>query len=142
MNQDRFEALIAAFGADPRRWPAGERAAARAFEEAHPQIAARVAATERTLDALLDRYGDHDPSPVLRQRIIESAPVARAAARAWRWLAGAGIGVGLAAACAAGVMVGMTLAPASVAQAVAPASVETADESGAWFGGAEEARGG
>jgi hypothetical protein len=31
MDKDRFEAIVAAYGADPRRWPEGERLAAQRF---------------------------------------------------------------------------------------------------------------
>ena len=38
MTRDRVEAIIAAYGADPLRWPEGERAAAQTYLEAHPEI--------------------------------------------------------------------------------------------------------
>lgn len=50
MDKARFEAITAAYGAEPRRWPAAERAAAEAY-------AAREGVDlsgARALDALLD----------------------------------------------------------------------------------------
>lgn len=53
MTPERFEALTAAYGADPRRWPEDERDAALAFA-AGPRAQA-ILARERRLDDLLDR---------------------------------------------------------------------------------------
>ena len=33
MNEVRFQEIVAAYGADPRRWPEGERVAAVAFSQ-------------------------------------------------------------------------------------------------------------
>jgi hypothetical protein len=111
MTAERFEALTAAFGADPSHWPPAERDAAWAFATQHDEASAivqRAAALDRALDA----PPRPDPSPPLLARVIAAAPLARSARRAWRWLTGAGIGVGLAAACAAGVAVGALYSPA------------------------------
>jgi len=70
------------------------------------------------LDALLAAYRGGEPDVALRGRIIAAAPRQRALGRAWRWMGGAGLGAALAGSCAAGVAVGLTLAPASLARAI------------------------
>lgn len=52
MRSERFEAMVAAYGAEPRRWPEEEREAALAF--AATEAGAAILAAERRLDALLD----------------------------------------------------------------------------------------
>jgi hypothetical protein len=75
MDKARFEAIIAAYGADPRRWPQGERAAAQMF-------AARegVDLTEaRALDALLDYAPQPGPlSDLAEARLIVAVARRRA----------------------------------------------------------------
>ncbi|MEQ1707296.1 MAG: hypothetical protein ABL864_03080 [Terricaulis sp.] len=73
MDQARFEHLLEAYGADYRRWPADERAAAAAFVGAeHVAIPMQQA---RSLDAALDgtRVNDADTS-LLAARILAFAP--------------------------------------------------------------------
>jgi hypothetical protein len=54
MNEVRFQEIVAAYGADPRRWPEGERAAATAFaESAGAKAQLREA---EALDSLLAGY--------------------------------------------------------------------------------------
>lgn len=112
MEQERFEQLIAAYGADPARWPAAERAAAQR------RAAERDLGDERALDALLDAYRVEGPSAALRQRVLAAAPGPRRAFRPTRlfWLSGAG----LAAACAAGVLLGVRLGGAMASPGVQP----------------------
>lgn len=121
MDADRLKALADCYGADPQRWPEGERASALAFIAADRLTADRILFEARQMDAVLDLA----PSPVvshdLRERVI-----ARAAAQGLRprsrarfsfdpltWFSGAGV----AAACAAGVLVGVNAT-----------SIATADE--------------
>jgi hypothetical protein len=120
MTEERFLALVSAYGADPSRWPLGERAAAAGFLEANPELVAACLEAEAALDAVLARHVARTPAAALRRRIVEAAPRARAIGRAWRWLAGAGLGLGLAASAAAGVAAGFVLAPAGVARLVEP----------------------
>jgi hypothetical protein len=80
------------------------------------------------LDALLAAYRAGEPGAALRGRIIAAAPRQRAIGRAWRWMSGAGLGAALAASGAAGVAAGLTLAPASLAQAVSGHPAAAADE--------------
>lgn len=54
MDARRLEALLDAYGADPARWPATERAAAQALLEADPALQVRLEAARR-LDRALDR---------------------------------------------------------------------------------------
>lgn len=67
MDKARFEAIIAAYGAEPRRWPDEERAAAVAY-------AARTGVdlnAERALDAALDAASlPAPPSDILAARIL------------------------------------------------------------------------
>lgn len=84
MDQTRFEAIVSAYGADPARWPPAEREAARAYAEAHPDIAAPVLAREGELDALLSTVSAPRPEPVLEKRLMASLP---AQAAPPRWIA-------------------------------------------------------
>lgn len=55
MTPDRFERIVAAYGATPARWPADERAAAIAFLQRNPAAADRLQA-QAGLDRLLASY--------------------------------------------------------------------------------------
>lgn len=84
MDAARFEQLVAAYGAAPRRWPQGERAAAEAF--AKTDAGQRVLAEARTLDAALEEAKDEAPiSLVLRRKVLASAP--KPQAPPWRAVA-------------------------------------------------------
>lgn len=67
MDKSRFAAIIGAYGADPRRWPADERAAAEAFAaREHVDLC-----EARTVDALLDAAPPPSPhSDLLEARIL------------------------------------------------------------------------
>lgn len=54
MNEVRFQEIVAAYGADPSRWPEGERAAALAYRERAGGSSELRAA--QALDALLADY--------------------------------------------------------------------------------------
>jgi hypothetical protein len=118
MNQDQFQRMIAAYGAEPARWPSAERAEAAQYLAEHAGASALMAA-EGALDDVLDAWPAPEVSHALRERILAAAPVNRPAAarpvRAWSrlWLSGAG----LAAACAAGAVAGATLIGPSLANA-------------------------
>ena len=77
MTPQRFETIITAYGAEPRRWPEQEREAAMAF--ARTEAGAEALAAERRLDALLDRAEAPRASREL---------VARVARTPWRQRAG------------------------------------------------------
>lgn len=78
MTMDRFKAIVEAYGADERRWPLGERAAALTFSAASVEAAA-VLAEARALDLMLDEAPLPQPSIELTSRILEQAPRAAAA---------------------------------------------------------------
>ncbi len=111
MTPDRLKELIAAYGADHRRWPEAEQATARALLERMPELRAefdRMAA----LDAALDRWTSPAPridAASLAARISATPQRRPAPAKAWRfrwpdfaWPNAAG----LAAAAIAGFLVG------------------------------------
>lgn len=70
MNETRFRNLIAAYGANPQRWPADERAAADAFLAASPDARGALADQVR-VDAWLDGLPEVAPSPTLARRVAE-----------------------------------------------------------------------
>ncbi len=74
MDRARFEHLLEAFGADFRRWPAQERAAAAAFKLQYGRDYSAAIEQARALDALLDAGGGVDlPSEALAARILAGA---------------------------------------------------------------------
>jgi|LNFM01.1.fsa_nt_gb hypothetical protein len=95
MDKQRFDSIVAAYGADPRRWPAVERDAALAFAaEAQPDLA-----DARALDALLELAPAPQPaSDVLATRVLHDA----AGVSRWRFAPA----MALAACMVAGVLVG------------------------------------
>lgn len=111
MNAERLQALIAAYGADPQRWPQAERAAAQAL--ASDPHASAVLREARALDAALDALPPVAPDVALRRSILDALP-ARApglgqvlgeflAGIGWR-LAGPAFALALAGGVAAGVL--------------------------------------
>ena len=71
MERERFDAMIAAYGADRRRWPEGERADALALMQAD----AIDVSEARALDVLLDCAASlPGPSDLLTHRILRAAP--------------------------------------------------------------------
>ncbi|HTX51305.1 MAG TPA: hypothetical protein VME40_18160 [Caulobacteraceae bacterium] len=129
MTEDRFRALAEAYGADLRGWPPAERDAAQTFTEANRDLAGAILETERSLEAQLEAY-IVEPSPALRQRVIDIAPRARAIARTWRWLATLGLGLGLAASAVAGAAAGFSFAPASVTRLIEGPPASSSDDIG------------
>lgn len=110
MTFERFQLLAEAYGGAIPRWPADMQDSAYAFMAAAPDQADAVLAEARVTDLLMDEAPSVAPSATLRDRVIASAPAARAGrSRVWRWMTGAGVGVGLAAATAAGVLAGVNL---------------------------------
>jgi len=75
MDRTRFEELAQAYGADLRRWPAAEQAAAAAYAAANAAAAeaalAEAGALDRALEAAREPEAD---SPALAQRILAAAP--------------------------------------------------------------------
>lgn len=109
LPQDRFQAIVDAYGANPARWPADLREAMRATT-AEPWAGAALAEADRA-DALLDAapvFGDHAR---LFDRVVAAAPRALGLTRLWRRLAGVGVAAALAGAGVAGLAVGVFVAP-------------------------------
>ncbi len=124
MTSERFLALVAAYGADARRWPEAERDAARAFAAADPRASAALAEAD-VADALLQAYRVIQPSVALRDRVIASAAGAglKAGREGRRWLDRLAItlGAGWAAAACAGVVAGVMMTGYLTADAQAEA---------------------
>lgn len=77
MDRERFEQLVAAYGGDPRRWPADERAAGEAYAAQDAEARAlllQAGALDRVLDSA--REDERDAS-ALAARILSQAPHAR-----------------------------------------------------------------
>jgi hypothetical protein len=110
MDRERFERMIEAYGADPARWPEGERAVGLRMA-ARADLAGRLAA-ERALDAKLDAWKAGKPSLELRARLTAAMPERPAAGRLRRW---GWPGAALAAACAAGMVVGASVRASDIA---------------------------
>ena len=113
MDEARLRDLADIWGADLRRWPDGEAAAARAWSIANPVLAERALFDARQLDAVLDASARPQVSTALRDRVIASATAAglkarnglSAALKRLFWIGG----VGWAAAACAGIVYGTTL---------------------------------
>ncbi len=126
MTSERFLALIAAWGADARRWPEDERAAAQAFAAAHPEAVRGALVEANAVDDLLHLSRVSHPSMALRDRVIASAAGAGLKARreGRRWLDrltlafGAGWAVAACAGVAAGVMMTTHLTADAQAEAI------------------------
>lgn len=90
MTPERFQAIVDAYGADARRWPEGERAAAQDWAARHPVAADAMLETSLPLDAWLDSAVQATPPRALFERIVASAPARRSL---WRrgavWWSGA-----------------------------------------------------
>ncbi len=69
MDLARLRELLDAYGADPRHWPAGERAAAEALI-AESAAAATLRDDAAALDMLMDLSAAPAPSPELMARVL------------------------------------------------------------------------
>lgn len=111
MDRERFEALLDAYGAEFRRWPAETRAPAAAYLAQHADAAALIEDARR-LDAALNTVREiQAPTDELTARILAQAPRAQQAAFDRRAM------VALAACAVFGVVLGYSgglLAPAPV----------------------------
>lgn len=125
MTSERFLALVAAWGADARRWPEADRAAALAFAAANPRTAGPAMAEADAVDAVLHASRVASPSLMLRDRVIASAADAGLKARreGRRWLdrLSLAFGAGWAAAACAGIVAGVMLTTHLTADAQADA---------------------
>lgn len=125
MTSERFLALVAAWGADARRWPEAERAMAEAFAAAHPELAEPALAEADAADALLHASRIASPSMMLRDRVIASAAEAGLKARreGRRWLdrLSLAFGAGWAVSACAGIVAGVMMTTHLTANAHADA---------------------
>jgi hypothetical protein len=125
MTAERFLALVAAYGADARRWPEAERTAALAFADARPDVARAALADADGIDALLHASRTPAVSTSLRDRVIVSAAQAGLKARRQgrRWLdrLALALGAGWAVAACAGVAAGVMMTGHLTADAQADA---------------------
>ena len=73
MTPERLRALLDTFGADPRRWPAAERDAARALLDSGPTGWVDARADAALLDRELDVHAIAAPDAALVDRIAAAA---------------------------------------------------------------------
>ncbi|MEM5310538.1 hypothetical protein [Paraburkholderia sp. JHI869] len=105
MTPERFHTLVAAYGADPQRWPQHERNDALEWARAHRAQAGAALDEAMELDSWLSRDMVTPPSRALFEQIVAGAPVKPVAAaerrgRRFWWSGAAFAGVGLAGALA------------------------------------------
>jgi len=111
MDPERLNELIDAYGAEPARWPAAERAAAQALLARTPAARARLAEAA-ALDSRLDSWTGNAPAldPARLAAAASAGPQPRPLSRprpAMRWTPFAWQGAaGLAAAALAGFLIG------------------------------------
>jgi len=85
MTIERLNELIAAYGADPQRWPAIERDEARAFMDANPNITKVALDEAHILDTILDdekknvSNTDFLAARILKAAQAEAVPIPAAA---------------------------------------------------------------
>ena len=112
MKVERFQELADAYGADMRRWPATDRAAAEALRLAEPVMTGQLLLHAARTDALLQTSATPQVSMALRDRVMASATAAGLSPRRVQWIAGRIAwlsGAGWAAAACAGVVFGLNL---------------------------------
>ena len=83
----RFETLLDAYGAEPRRWPADRRAEAEALLRGSPEARALRDAAAR-LDAMLDAAPIPPAPGDLVGRVLAAAPKPRTSRGLSHWIAG------------------------------------------------------
>jgi hypothetical protein len=108
MNNERFQALAAAYGATVSRWPIAERGAARWFAFRHRRSSEDILVEARRLDRILQRSASPQLGVELRGALIEGARCLRETAEERRSWFRTFLGMGLA---AAGIGAGFVIAP-------------------------------
>jgi len=112
MTPERFHTLVAAYGADPQRWPQHEREDALAWARAHRAEANAALDEAMTLDSWLSRDMVAPPGRALFEQIVAGAPVKPVAAvkrRSFWWSGAAFAGVGLAGALAGALTISLVV---------------------------------
>ena len=108
LDAERLRAVVESYGANPERWPAGDR---QAYEKLVSDAGEPAWLDEaRRLDALLDEAPDIAPSPALLRRVAEIPARHATGASGWIWPLGrlrTLVALGAMAA-AMGLVVGMT----------------------------------
>jgi hypothetical protein len=140
IDRERVAALIEAYGAEPSRWPEGERAQAQALLASDPELQ-RMQAQASALDQLLALPEPLAPSAELRRAVAEIPLRAeRGAAVALPWLFASALRSALAAAfvLGLGVLAGTSASADSLLsssavdtgteQTAVPAEVSVADD--------------
>jgi hypothetical protein len=119
MTPERFRAIVQAYGADSRRWPAAERASAQQWASRHRREADALMADSAWLDACLESDVATPPDAALVERIVGLAPkrAARRNRRLWWWSGAAFAGVGLAGGLAGALAVSFFVVTSSVPSA-------------------------
>ena len=74
MDRARFEALLAAYGADVSRWPEGERAEAAVFSASHGVELDAARQEAREIDTMLSHAAAIPKLDALSARILAAAP--------------------------------------------------------------------
>lgn len=94
MNIEKFEQLVSAYGADPKKWPNELRTQAQDFVQNNGKAAKPLLAQAKKLDEALSLVQLRPPSELLKRRILMNlkdqtvTPVnVRRAAPAWRSVA-------------------------------------------------------
>jgi hypothetical protein len=97
MTPERFQQIVEAYGAEPRRWPEQDRAAAQAWAQSHRAEADALLVEAAGVDAWLAADKVEPPDAALLKRVLDSAPVRQPVAPRRRlWWSGAAVaGVGL-----------------------------------------------
>jgi len=76
MTKGRFGAIVEAYGANPDRWPAAERASAKVFLGKHPD-AKKLVAMAGGLDATLDSAPQPKPADIAFLKRLATIPHAK-----------------------------------------------------------------
>lgn len=126
MDRARFEAIIAAYGAQPRRWPETERGAAEDFYAGNRDDIAEALALDAALDGARQSY---DPALLVarilrQQRVLRGAPAPGA-----RWALAACAVVGVAIGFGAGAAAA-TDEPGQILGAALEAPYDVAEDGG------------
>lgn len=111
MTPERFHTLVAAYGADPQRWPQAERRDALEWARAHRAQADAALEEALELDGWLARDMIAPPARAFVEQIVASAPVPAVAPkrRGFWWSGAAFAGVGLAGALAGALTISLMM---------------------------------
>lgn len=112
MTSERFHMLVAAYGADPQRWPQHEREDALEWARSHRAEANAALDEAMALDNWLSRDMVAPPGRALFEQIVAGAPVKPVAAakrRSFWWSGAAFAGVGLAGALAGALTISLVV---------------------------------